>query len=160
MIWVWTATVEWFIDRGKQKNSEKPCASATLSTTNPTWIDPGANPGLRGERSAANDLSHGTATDRCIIYLWTQMCLRFTSSHRWKHHMRGATFLLPALQCTSRGSYLCVIGPDHGGSTHHWYVGHHLLDYTAVRPRRLQTSFSPPREPEISHNIDEVWYRC
>jgi hypothetical protein len=32
-----------------------------LSTTNPTWIDPGANPGLRGERPATNDLSHGTA---------------------------------------------------------------------------------------------------
>jgi hypothetical protein len=35
--------------------------SATLSTTNPTWIDPGANPGLRGERPATNRLSHGTA---------------------------------------------------------------------------------------------------
>jgi hypothetical protein len=31
--------------------------SATLSTTNPTWIDPG----LRGERPATNRLSHGTA---------------------------------------------------------------------------------------------------
>jgi hypothetical protein len=35
--------------------------SATLSTTNPTWIDPGANPGLRGERPATNRLSHVTA---------------------------------------------------------------------------------------------------
>jgi hypothetical protein len=35
--------------------------SATLSTTNPTWIDPGANPDLRGERPATNRLSHGTA---------------------------------------------------------------------------------------------------
>jgi hypothetical protein len=35
--------------------------SATLSTTNPTWIDPGANPGLRSERPATNRLSHGTA---------------------------------------------------------------------------------------------------
>jgi hypothetical protein len=40
----------------------KTCPSATLSTTNPTWIDPGANPGLRGERPAINDLSHGTAS--------------------------------------------------------------------------------------------------
>jgi hypothetical protein len=38
----------------------KTCPSATLYTTNPTWIDPGANPGLRGERPATNDLSHGT----------------------------------------------------------------------------------------------------
>jgi hypothetical protein len=35
--------------------------SAILSTTSPTWIDPGANPGLRGERPATNRLSHGTA---------------------------------------------------------------------------------------------------
>jgi hypothetical protein len=37
----------------------KTCPSATLSTTNPTWTDPGSNPGLRGGRSAANRLSHG-----------------------------------------------------------------------------------------------------
>jgi hypothetical protein len=35
--------------------------SATLSTTNPPWIAPGASPGLRGERPATNRLSHGTA---------------------------------------------------------------------------------------------------
>jgi hypothetical protein len=34
--------------------------SATLSTTNPTWTDPGSNPGLRGERPATKRLSHGT----------------------------------------------------------------------------------------------------
>jgi hypothetical protein len=40
--------------------------SATLSTTSPTWIDPGSNPGLRGERPATNRLSHGTAWQRLI----------------------------------------------------------------------------------------------
>jgi hypothetical protein len=40
----------------------KTCPSATLSTTNPTWIVPGANPGLRDERHATDDLSHDTAT--------------------------------------------------------------------------------------------------
>jgi hypothetical protein len=39
----------------------KTCPSATLSTTNPTWTDPGSNPGLRSGRLAANRLSHGTA---------------------------------------------------------------------------------------------------
>jgi hypothetical protein len=39
----------------------KTCPSATLSTTNPTWTDPGSNPGLCGERSETNRLSHGTA---------------------------------------------------------------------------------------------------
>jgi hypothetical protein len=42
-----------------RRTRRKTCPSATLSTTNPTWIDPGANPVLRGERPATNDLSHG-----------------------------------------------------------------------------------------------------
>jgi hypothetical protein len=37
--------------------------SATLSTTNPTWTDPGANQGLRGEKPSTNHLSHGTASN-------------------------------------------------------------------------------------------------
>jgi hypothetical protein len=41
----------------------KTCPSATLSTTNPTWTDPGLNLGLRGERPATNRLSHGTASN-------------------------------------------------------------------------------------------------
>jgi hypothetical protein len=48
-------------DRGNRRTRRKTCPSATLPTTNPTWIDPGANPGLRGERPATNDLSHGMA---------------------------------------------------------------------------------------------------
>jgi hypothetical protein len=44
-----------------RRTRRKTCPSATLSTTNPTWIDQDANPGLRGERPATNDLSHGTA---------------------------------------------------------------------------------------------------
>jgi hypothetical protein len=48
------------IDRGKPKYSGKTCPSATLSTTNPTWTDPGSNPGLRVGRQTTNRLSHGT----------------------------------------------------------------------------------------------------
>jgi hypothetical protein len=39
----------------------KTCLSATLSTTNHTWADLVSNPGFRGESSATNRLSHGTA---------------------------------------------------------------------------------------------------
>jgi hypothetical protein len=47
---------------GKNRRTlRKTCPSATLSTTNLTCIDPGANPGLRGEKPATNDLSHGMA---------------------------------------------------------------------------------------------------
>jgi hypothetical protein len=40
----------------------KTCPSATLSTINPTWTEPGSNPGIRSNRPATNRLSHGTAT--------------------------------------------------------------------------------------------------
>jgi hypothetical protein len=49
------------IDREKPTARRKTCPRATLSTTNPTWTDPGSNPGLSGERPATNRLSHGMA---------------------------------------------------------------------------------------------------
>jgi hypothetical protein len=45
-----------------RRTRRKTCPSAILSTTNPTWIVPGARPGLRGERPATNDLIHCTAS--------------------------------------------------------------------------------------------------
>jgi hypothetical protein len=47
--------------QGKPKYSEKTCPSAILSTTNPTWPDPGANSGRRGGKPATNRLSYGAA---------------------------------------------------------------------------------------------------
>jgi hypothetical protein len=52
--------------QGKPKYSEKTCPSATLSTTNPTWADPGANTGRRGGKPATNRLSYGAAKT-CIL---------------------------------------------------------------------------------------------
>jgi len=43
------------------RTRRKTYISANLSTADPTWIDPDANPGLRGERPVTNDPSHGTA---------------------------------------------------------------------------------------------------
>jgi hypothetical protein len=45
----------------------KTCPSATLSTTNPTWNDPGSKPGLRGERPETNGLSHGMAHRSLLV---------------------------------------------------------------------------------------------
>jgi hypothetical protein len=39
-----------------QRTGTETCPSDTLSTTNPTWTDPGANPGLRGERPAMSQV--------------------------------------------------------------------------------------------------------
>jgi hypothetical protein len=47
------------IGRGYRKYSEKTSPSATLSTTNPTWPDPGSNTGRSG-KPATNRLSYGT----------------------------------------------------------------------------------------------------
>jgi hypothetical protein len=44
-----------------RRTRRKTCPSASLSTTNPTWIDSCANPGLRGERPSTNYLGYGTA---------------------------------------------------------------------------------------------------
>jgi hypothetical protein len=61
--WLWWWRIWWNDDwQGKPKFSEKTCPSATLSATNPTWPDPGANPGRRGGNPATNRLSYGAAT--------------------------------------------------------------------------------------------------
>jgi hypothetical protein len=49
------------LTRDNRSTRRKTCPSATLSNTNPTWTDPGSNPGLRGEKPATNRLSDGTA---------------------------------------------------------------------------------------------------
>jgi hypothetical protein len=54
-------------DRGKPKNLEKKYLDATLSTTNLTEIDPGANLDLHGERQVTNRLNHGTASLILIV---------------------------------------------------------------------------------------------
>jgi hypothetical protein len=72
--------VEWNL-RGKIEVLGEKSFSATLSTTNPTWTDPGSNPGLCGERPATNHRSHGTAnfsmlhpallTRKLLKVMWT-----------------------------------------------------------------------------------------
>jgi hypothetical protein len=48
--------VEWYC-LGKTDVLET-CPTATLSTTNPMWIDPGSNPDLQGPRMARDCLGH------------------------------------------------------------------------------------------------------
>jgi hypothetical protein len=66
-------------DRGTPKNSETTCPSATTPTTDPTWTDAGANQGLRGDRTATNRLSHGTAP------YWTSCSPSRTHPRDWSH---------------------------------------------------------------------------
>jgi hypothetical protein len=52
--------VEWRL-AGETEVLGENLPSATLSTTNPTWPDPGSNPGRRGGKPATNRLSYGAA---------------------------------------------------------------------------------------------------
>jgi hypothetical protein len=58
-----------------QRTWRKTCPSSTLSTTNPTWIDLGVNPGLHIERPATNHLSHGMApqVNLPVLFLLAEM---------------------------------------------------------------------------------------
>jgi hypothetical protein len=47
-------------------------------------------------------------------------------------------------------------GPDDGGSNHLWNVGIYQWDYTALYTRRLSSSYSPPWEPEMSHEVPTI----
>jgi hypothetical protein len=68
--WLWRWRILWNEDwQGKPKYSKKTHPSATLSTTNPTWPDPGKNPGRRGGKPATNRLSYGVAL-LCDLYEW------------------------------------------------------------------------------------------
>jgi hypothetical protein len=65
-LWVWSS--RWNENcQEKQKYSEKTYPNATSSTTNPTWLDLGSNPGRRGGKPATNRLSYGTALDEVGI---------------------------------------------------------------------------------------------
>jgi hypothetical protein len=48
------------IGKGNRSTRGKTCPSATLSTTNPTWLDPDLNPDRRGGKPATNRLSLGS----------------------------------------------------------------------------------------------------
>jgi hypothetical protein len=55
-----------------RRTQRKTCPSATLSSTNLTWTDRGAKPGLHSERPATNHLSHGSSGSYLVTLLVNQ----------------------------------------------------------------------------------------
>jgi hypothetical protein len=75
--WLWS---NWWNEnwQGKPKYSEKTCPSAILSTTNPTWPDPGR----RGGKPATNRWSYGAASP-CSIALQPTRLFYLQIRTRW-----------------------------------------------------------------------------
>jgi hypothetical protein len=121
-----------FLISMKPGHRRKTCPSTTLSTTNPTWIDPGANPGSRGKRPATNRLSHGTAQVVLLISNTYLLSLVYTlrklvfSSHYiilqryWG--LRSARFQYP----TRRHTIVCT----------GWYINVFTVEYW-MHPSRI-----------------------
>jgi hypothetical protein len=66
-------------DREKPKNSERNLSSATLSTTNPTWINLGV--GHHGEKPVTNCLSYGMALTLCLLGFMGFICISIYQSN-------------------------------------------------------------------------------
>jgi hypothetical protein len=69
------------IGRGNRKYSEKTCPTATLSTINSTWLDPGLNPGHRGGKPATNRLNYGVALGFVYQAIWSVFIKRDYLTH-------------------------------------------------------------------------------
>jgi hypothetical protein len=78
--WLWRNWLNRYW-QGKPKYSEKTCPITAFPTTNPTWLDPGLNPGRRGGKPAINRLRYGAA-DCYTLYISEdfQCCLTITSA--------------------------------------------------------------------------------
>jgi hypothetical protein len=91
---------------GNRRTRRKTCPSATLSTTNPTWIGPGAKPGLRGERPATNHPSHGDYYVRKIFRTCSLIMLKHSFACRLKlknYEVNGRH--VSAITVRSRGQF-------------------------------------------------------
>jgi hypothetical protein len=79
--WLWGWRIWWNEWQGKPKYSEKTCPGATLSTTNPTWPDPGLNPSRRGGKPATNRFSYGAAVELAYeLWYWWMSLMSISSS--------------------------------------------------------------------------------
>jgi hypothetical protein len=101
------------IDRENRRTRRKTCPSSTLSTTNPTWIDMGANPGLRGERPATNDLSHGLRPPQPIQSLSTDTIPRIRPN---------VTIITKDVFVTSFTMPTCILKQWTSSVVHSWVI--------------------------------------
>jgi hypothetical protein len=130
------ATVEWYWQGKTEEPGDETCPSVTLSTTNPTWTDLSANPGLRGE-TPTNEDGLSNWGESFVKQHCARLCLRSRSSSVSTVSVRFQ--VLTAASMKFRIVFWDVLPcksiPDDAGSTYLWNVGRQLF-YMAVHPRR------------------------
>jgi hypothetical protein len=100
--------VEWRLAGETEVLGEK-YPTATSSTTNPTWPDPGSNPGRRGGKPATNRLSYGAALKdvlRNYLAVCMSLCVSTSNSWTWKTPVVSRQLLgkhVPAAMATHFG---------------------------------------------------------
>jgi hypothetical protein len=81
----WVSQCPWCLGGGVQTGSTRhvdhllaycTCPDATLSTTNPTWPDPGLNPGRSGGKPATNRFSYGAAMSLMLLITSVNLLLQ------------------------------------------------------------------------------------
>jgi hypothetical protein len=88
----WLLSNRWNANwQGKPKSSEKTCPSATFSTTNPTWLEPGSKPGRCGGKQATNRLRNARRRlSLRLRYSIIEVPPAVTSSWKWRRVVRYA----------------------------------------------------------------------
>jgi hypothetical protein len=93
---------------------------------NPTWPDPGLNPGRRGGKPATNRLSYGAADISTFIYFSSLLYSRFDCYIMWAFTWRNL-YILNEYQMVCRIILSCV--------------QYALTSAVSMRPQRLRAGF-------------------
>jgi hypothetical protein len=109
-----------------RRTRRKPCLSATLSTTNPTWTDQGTN---LGERPATNHLSHTTALENSYRMSWSS-----------DQHSRFA-FGMTRFQISARSP--AILTEFFRGISQSLHANAGIVGLPQIRPRPLSSASFP-----------------
>jgi hypothetical protein len=132
--WLWGWRIWWNEWQKKPKYSEKTCLSAILSTTNPTWPDPGLNLGRRGGKPATNRFSYGTALLFVLIGMlknllpWSlklQLLLENNMIHLKQNTQAWSLYI--------RLFFVCFFLPHFGFCTRNYNAVHYQWQHWLIR---------------------------
>jgi hypothetical protein len=142
--WGWLWSNWWNEDwQGKPKYLEKTRPSAKVSTTNPTWPDPGSNTGRCGGKPATNRLSYAAARRNmyisfrffcvCVVLCRQRPC--DSSDHSHKESCQLSTTGMSNSTCTE--GHLSTINNSPG--QHFKFSIYKKRDYTRTFVRNSKT---------------------